>query len=222
MIDEIVEALRDGHYSVGDRLPSERVLAEEMQVGRAAVREALSALQVMGVIERRVGDGTYISSSVEKLIDVETALRAIRENESLGEVWHARKILEVVLAKLAVEKATAEDLLTMRKSLQQIEAAIAQKNYDDYADADRDFHLSLAEAAKNPFLERALFPVLEITHQQLATQVNSRYMAQHGADMVERHRDILHALETKDKEGVPQIVEHHFFASEKLFLEGQG
>jgi len=218
VVDEILRSIREGRYRVGDQLPPERILAEQLGVGRAAIREALSALQVMHIIERRIGDGTYIQSDVDSDVGLEPTLHALRENKSLGEVWEARKSVEIILAKLAVEKADERDVSSLQESLERIEKAITQKNYDDYADADRDFHLRFAKAAKNPFLQRALSPLLAITHQQVATQVNSQYMTQHGEDMVEEHRDILEALETKDKSGIARVVERHFLASEQLFL----
>jgi len=218
VIDEIVKAIQEQRYQVGDRLPSERLLAEKIGVGRAAVREAFSALQVMGVIERRIGDGTYVAKGVERLTGVESALAALQENESLGEVWEARRILEVILARLAIEKADPVDIKKIEESFNAIASSISSENYDDYTAADRDFHLSLAAAAKNPFLERALFPVLEITHQQVATQVDKRYIAQHGQEMIDRHRAILEALKNKDKDKIKQIIDQHFLASEKLFL----
>ena len=221
VVDEILRSIREGRYRVGDQLPPERILAENLGVGRAAIREALSALQVMRIIERRIGDGTYIQNNVDSAVGLGPTLAALRENKSLGEVWEARKSVEIILAKLAVEKADEHDISSLQESLERIEEAITQKNYDDYADADRDFHLSFAQAAKNPFLQRALSPLLAITHQQVATQVNFQYMTQHGEDMVEEHQAILNALETRDKLGIAQVVEHHFLASERLFLGPQ-
>ena len=218
VVDEILRAIREGQYRVGDQLPPERILAEQLGVGRAAIREALSALQVMHIIERRIGDGTYIQSTVDSAVELEPILAALRENKSLGEVWEARKSVEIILAKLAIEKADEHDISSLQKSFELIVEAIAREDYDDYADADRDFHLSLAKAAKNPFLQRAFSPLLAITHQQVAMQVNSQYMAQHAQDMVEEHRAILRALEAKDKLGIAQVVEHHFLASERLFV----
>lgn len=216
--DEILRSIREGQYRVGDQLPPERILAEQLGVGRAAIREALSALQVMSIVERRIGDGTYIQSNVESGVGLELTLQALRENKSLGEVWQARKSVEIILAKLAVEKADESDIASLQRSLELIAEAIDREDYDDYADADQDFHLNFANAAKNPFLQRALSPLLAITHQQLATQVNSQYMAQHAKDMVEEHRAILKALEERDKSGIARVVEHHFLASERLFL----
>lgn len=218
VIDQVIAAIRDEQFSLGDRLPSERDLAEQMQVGRAAVREALSALQIMGIVERKVGDGTYIVGGTQKPIGIDEALIALQENERLGEIWKARKILEIVLADLAVRKVSEDDLKTIRNCLSRIEVAIAQQDYEDYTTADRDFHLSIAEAAKNPFLKRALQPLLEITHQQLATQVDSAYINQHCHNMIREHSAILEALEKRNVKGISQVVELHFLASEKLFL----
>jgi GntR family transcriptional regulator, transcriptional repressor for pyruvate dehydrogenase complex len=218
-LDAIVGALREGRYAIGDRLPSERILAEQLEVGRAAIREALSALQVMGIVERRVGDGTYVLGGLERAMSVETALHAVRENQSLGAVWEARKILEVVLAELAVQKATPDDLEALRDCVARIEVAIAEESYDDYADADRDFHLALGKAAKNPFLEQAQSPILAITHQQVATQVDSAYIAMHGPTMLASHEAVLDALEKRDKAHIRRVVEQHFVASERLFVD---
>ncbi|MCK4579792.1 MAG: FadR family transcriptional regulator [Dehalococcoidia bacterium] len=221
VVDEILRSIREGRYHVGDQLPPERILAEQLGVGRAAIREALSALQVMHIIERRIGDGTYVQSDMDSAAGLEPTLHALRENKSLGEVWEARKSVEIILAKLAVEKADERDISSLQESLERIERAITQENYEDYADADRNFHLRFAKAAKNPFLQEALSPLLAIAHQQVATQVNSQYMTQHGEDMVEEHQAILSALEAKDKLGIAQVVEHHFLASERLFLGPQ-
>ena len=218
VVDEVLRAIREDRFRVGSQLPSERVLAEQLGVGRAAVREALSALQVMGVVERRIGDGTYVHGGANNAIDLEATLYALRENKSLGEVWEARKSVEIILAKLAVEKADADDIASLEESFEQIVKAINRRNYDDYADGDRDFHLRFARAAKNPFLLQALSPLLAITHQQVATQVNSEYMTEHAEDMIEEHRAILNAIKNGDESGVVKSVKHHFRASERLFL----
>lgn len=218
VVDEVLRAIREDRFRVGSQLPSERVLAEQLGVGRAAVREALSALQVMGVVERRIGDGTYVHGGANSAIDLDATLYALRENKSLGEVWEARKSVEIILAKLAVGKATDADIASLEESYEQIVEAINRKNYDDYADGDRDFHLRFARAAKNPFLLQALSPLIAITHQQVATQVNSKYMAEHAKDMIEEHRAILDAIKNRDEIGVVNSVKHHFRASEKIFL----
>ena len=218
VVDEILRAIKEDRLRVGSQLPSERVLAEQLGVGRAAVREALSALQVMGVVERRIGDGTYVHGRANSAVDLEATLHALRENKSLGEVWEARKSVEIILAKLAVEKAEDSDIASLEESFEQIAAAIERKNYDDYADGDRDFHLRFARAAKNPFLLQALSPLLAITHQQVATQVNSRYMAEHADGMIAEHRAILDAIKNRDESGLVESVKHHFRASEQLFL----
>ena len=221
VVDEVLRAIREDRFRVGSQLPSERVLAEQLGVGRAAVREALSALQVMGVVERRIGDGTYVHGRANNAVDLEATLYALRENKSLGEVWEARKSVEIILAKLAVEKADDDDIASLQGSFEQIVEAINRKNYDDYADGDRDFHLRFARAAKNPSLLQALSPLLAITHQQVATQVNSEYMTEHAEDMIEEHRAILDAIKNGDEFGVVKSVKHHFRASERLFLASQ-
>jgi len=218
VIEQIVTALRERQYAIGDRLPSERVLAEQMNVGRAAVREALSALQMLEVVERRIGDGTYVAAHVERKVDVNEALASIQENEHLADVWKVRKILEGVLGELAARKASDESIARVRESFERIENAVEMRDYDDYTIADRDFHLAVADAANNPFLMRALQPLLEITHQQVSTQVDANYIDEHNSQITEEHRAILEALERHDTKGVADAVSAHFIASERLFL----
>jgi len=219
VIDQIVQALRDEWYKVGDRLPSERILAEQMGVGRAAVREALSALRVMGVIERRVGDGTYITGVVDGLVGVQEVVVALWENESLGDVWKARRIIEVVLGELAAQKGTETDLQLLDEGLERIIQAVKARDYEDYALADRDFHLAIAKAAKNPFLMQALLPLVEITHQQVSTQVNKEYMELHQHRMIKEHRAVFHALQKRDRRRVSRLINLHFLASESFFMK---
>jgi DNA-binding FadR family transcriptional regulator len=219
VVDEILRSIREGLYRVGDQLPPERILAEQLGVGRAAVREAFSALQIMNIIERRIGNGTYIQSDVDSAVGLEDALAAIRENESLLEVWTARKIIEIILAELAVQKATQSDLEIIRKSLTQIEQAVNERDCADYEVADRDFHLSIAKAAKNPFLMRALLPLIEITHHQLYTCVDAAYIELNQKRMLEQHQLIFSALEKRQK-NISRMVELHFCASDTLFLSG--
>ncbi len=218
VIEQIVSALKDERYLIGDRLPSERVLAEQMNVGRAAVREALSALQMLEVVERRIGDGTYVAAHVEKTVDVNEALASIKENEHLAEIWKVRKILEVVLGELAARKASDESIARVRECFERIKKAVEIRDYDDYTIADRDFHLAIANAANNPFLMHALQPLLEITHQQVSTQVDAAYIDEHNSKMIGEHRAILESLEKHDARGVSDAVNAHFIASERLFL----
>src|SRR2546430_10730710 len=99
-----------GDWKEGDRIPAERELCQQLGVGRASLREALKALEIMGMIETRLGDGTYVCNKSEFFS--RPLLWAITSSSAtdVHELVEARKLIEVELAGLAAERATGEDL----------------------------------------------------------------------------------------------------------------
>jgi GntR family transcriptional repressor for pyruvate dehydrogenase complex len=214
----LISAVKEGKWKVGDRLPPERAIAEMLNVSRTAVREALSSLQMVGLVEPKVGDGNYICGSIEAEIDIDDALDSLSESESLVEVWEVRKGIELILAKLAVGKANEDDLSNIEGCIERMKETVKRKNPDEYLAVNDEFHLAIAEAAKNVFLKRALLPLLQITTQQLTRQINEEYILVHADNLVEKHRSILNALKRHDRAAIAAFLANHFAASEKFFL----
>ncbi len=216
----LISAVKKGTWKVGDRLPPERTIAERLNVSRTAVREALSSLQIVGLVEPRVGDGNYIVALIEEKIAIDEAVAALQESESLVEVWEVRKRVELILAKLAADKANEEDLLEIEGCIEKIEEAVERGDPDEYLVANNDFHLAIAEAGKNTFLKRTLLPLLEITKHQLGKQINVKYISIHVTDLVDKHKDIYTAIKKHDSESAVHLLAQHFAASEDFFLHG--
>ena len=215
----LISAIKERRYKVGDRLPSERTIADSLNVSRTAVREALSSLQALGLVEPHVGEGNYVSGMIEMEVDIEETIQALQESESLVEVWEARKIIETVLAKLAVKKATDEDIANIERCLADIEEAVKKGDSDEYLVANNDFHLAVAVAGKNTFLKKAFVPLLEITTHQLAKEATGAYIAAHADDLVRKHQDIVNAIKNRDSNVIVEIMRSHFAASERVFLQ---
>ena len=105
IVDQIGQLVAQGQLQPGDRLPSERELVERFQVSRASIREALSALEMMGLIEVRSGEGTFIRQvNIESVVTPLAWMLFIEKDTDL-ELYEARKILEVQAAGLAAERA---------------------------------------------------------------------------------------------------------------------
>jgi len=173
---------------------------------------------MVGLVEPRVGDGNYVCGSIEAEINIDDALEALSESESLVEIWTIRRNLEIVLAKLAVEKATEDDLVDIENCLLKIEEAVDKKDPDEYLTANNNFHLAIAEAGKNPLLKRALLPLLEITAHQLAKEATAEYISTHVVDLIQKHRDVFNAIKERDHTDIAEIMQTHFAASEGVFL----
>lgn len=154
---EIARALLDyifsGKVAPGSKLPSERQLAEAFGTGRSVVREALKSLGLLGLVDFRQGDGTYLRRPDSELLP-----RVIEWGLLLGErrtldLVEARQHIEIVVAGLAAERRDADDLRVMRKQLQAMERA---RKTDAFVQADVGFHLKVAEASKNVVLSNML------------------------------------------------------------------
>ena len=215
----VIAAVKEGRWKVGDRLPPERAIAEQLGVNRTAVREALSSLQMVELIEPRVGDGNYVSGSIEGENDINDALEAIAESDSLVEIWVIRKKLEIIIARLALRKAKDEDIRGLERCVAAIEQAVNDVDPDAYLGANSDFHRALAQAAKNPFLWRSVQPLIEITEHQLVRKVTKETVRAHRFYLVDMHKMILDAIANHDEEHIVEIMSDHFRSSEAVFLK---
>jgi GntR family transcriptional repressor for pyruvate dehydrogenase complex len=151
---EMVTHLIRGDWADGDRIPPERELCQQLGVGRASLREAMKALEIMGMIETRLGDGTYVCHRSEFLS--RPLLWAITSSQAsdLRELVEARRLIEVQLAGFAAERAQAEDVKEIGRYLDLMEANL--ENTPVFQEADINFHLAVAAAAHNRVLQNAL------------------------------------------------------------------
>jgi GntR family transcriptional repressor for pyruvate dehydrogenase complex len=132
----------------GDRLPPERALCEKLQVSKTVVREALKALSAQGLVEIRRGSGTYVRHYEGDLVGRPLALLLRTGGLDPEHIHELRQLLEVHIAGLAAERATAEHIVSMQETIDAIQDE--QLTVKEYAEADVRFHKLLARAADNP------------------------------------------------------------------------
>lgn len=166
VVEQIQQTIIDGKLQQGDRLPSERELAEMFQVGRPTIREALRTLAIMGLIEVRTGQKGSIVSACDISHYVET-LRVqlswlIKADErTLEELWEVRKPIERAIAYAAAENATSKDMGKLEDLILKMEATVGDiKSYFGLA---LQFHRELAAATGNrvyPLIWRLLDDIL--------------------------------------------------------------
>lgn len=162
--EQLTEMITAGHVLPGDRLSSVQQLAEEFNVGRSAIREALSALNAMGLIEIRQGEGTFV-----KKVSVDVSnniIPAILQKEDLIQLYAIRKFNETGAASLAAENRTKEDLdeivtiLEKMKSWQGDDEGFGEK-------IDMEFHMAVVKASKNEMLYKLLNTISETLQQSM-------------------------------------------------------
>ncbi|CAM5629273.1 transcriptional regulator [Streptomyces spiroverticillatus] len=170
LVDTVVEQLRDqltdGEWSVGDRIPTEHDLAEQLGVGRNTVREAVRVLVHAGLLESRQGNGTFVRSTA----DPAAVLRGMQHAGAL-DVLELRVALEAEAARLAAVRRDEDDLRALRAALADLE-----EQGDRAADPDLAFHLGIVEATHNAaFTEVYRFFSAQV-HESLVTSLGDHEM----------------------------------------------
>jgi len=209
--EQIVEAIQRGDYPLGTKLPSEFELAEQMGVSRPSIREALSALQAMSIIESRPGSGNYVvrlPSSAEE----DDTVHLIESEAGCREVMDARQALEPPVAALVAENRSSEVLSELKEILDSMRGHAARDDFEAYLDADKAFHFALAEAAGNSLVTAALSPLLNSMDQRVYREFTRRYYLKNVDDLQtvsSLHSDVLDAIERGDGEtAFAKMVEH--------------
>lgn len=214
--EQIIDAIKAGEYVGGDKLPSEREITQLMRVSRNSVREALSALQIIGVVESQAGEGTYVSTknSIESRIRIneKQLLTLVEEGADLLEIWKAREGIETCLASLAISRASSKGKEKVELILDGMQKATNSKNYEVYLNKNLDFHLAIADLANNPPLRKALGSLLKVAQQILKFlgDIERGYVEEHIERSYTIHEDIFKAIQSCDKSAIDKAMKLHF------------
>jgi len=225
VVEQLLGAIDKGVYKVGDKLPSEQVITEQTGVSRPSVREALGALRLVGILETRMGDGTYVKSTKWNSADalpVESQILSMLGEESGNpfEALEARRALETNLINYAAERRTSEDLQSLEAALKRIITSIEAKEYDGLLKADHDFHLAIGKAAKNSLFDQMLTFLLDVMEQSLWPRIKKELLVASDRHMEETrrsHEEIYETIKERNNEKAVEIMERHFDEIERLF-----
>lgn len=215
IVDQIKELISKGNLHPGDKLLSERELAEHLCVSRASVREALRSLEMMGLLEIRPGEGTYIRDTNIKSIIEPLALMFLLEQDKARELLEVRKGLEVEAAGLAAARAQQENFDAMEKALKQMEQDLAVSNSGE--EADLRFHFAIAEASNNTMLMRLMNTIHDSMSQSLAATRKLWIANTKGTSerLFEEHQKIFEAIQKQDVVAARKTMYEHLLKVEE-------
>jgi DNA-binding FadR family transcriptional regulator len=188
-IDQLRKAVTQGDLPIGQRIPTEPQLAEQLGVGRNTIREAVRALAHSGMLEVRQGDGTYVRATSE----VSGAIRRLCGFE-LREVLQVRRTLEVEGARLAASARTDDELLELERLLNERDQAELEQRFDDFVRADAEFHLAVVHCGHNTLLTELYRGLTEVVTASVAA--TSRNDPRQPEDI--QHRGLLNAIAAQD------------------------
>ena len=214
--EQIVEAIKKGLLPVGSKLPSENELAEQMGVSRPTVREALSALAAVGLIESKPGSGNFVRDPAGS--NMREALLILENESSCLEIMEARGLLEPPVAGLAAQKRAEQNIKELRSICANLERLAKQGDFDPYFDVDKEFHLAVVRAAANNLLFSVLAPLINTMDQCLYREFTRDYYLKNGLqDVAKLHGAILEAIIVKDSGlAVFRMQEHWNRMQEKV------
>lgn len=207
VIEQIKEMLSKGTLNKGDKLPSERQMAERLQVSRTSVREALKELEIMGLIESRQGEGNFIKSNFEDILFEPFSTIFLIKESNAEEILELRKVIEKGAVTLAAQRITDEELEEIKKVL---DAAENSDSEDELAKLDVLFHYKIAQASKNFLLQSILNAVSSLIEASIKDiRKNIMVKEQHKDIIKKQHNSIYEALKNHDTETAENAMSNH-------------
>jgi GntR family transcriptional regulator, transcriptional repressor for pyruvate dehydrogenase complex len=218
--EEIIGQVRDlitsGRLKVGDRLPAERDLAKTLEVGRSTVREAIRALESLGVLQARPGEGTFLVSNPADQRTDQFAADVFKSWDNQRKLFEVRMVIEPDLASLAARRATPDHIKRMHEVLNDQEKLVRQGG--NGIKADTSFHFLLAEASGNDILIRLMDGLMDRLQETREASLNT---GGRPLRSLKQHRAILRAVESRDSETAEQRMIEHIQEMEGLAFAAQ-
>ncbi|MTH53392.1 FCD domain-containing protein [Bacillus mangrovi] len=217
--EAILDTIKKGEIKPGEKLNSVQQLAEDFHVGRSAIREALSALRAMGIIEMRQGEGTYVKEFDPHSISGSLFSSILMNRESIAHLLEVRKILEAGIAASAAKNRTEEDIEELNRILLEMKGTIGNEELGEKADFD--FHMAIARASRNPMLMGLMNNVSEM---MLNTMRETRriwlYSKQTTSKrLYQEHVKIFEAISAKDEAKAQELMMNHLANVEEVLMK---
>ncbi|MGM9924452.1 MAG: FadR/GntR family transcriptional regulator [Bacillus sp. (in: firmicutes)] len=217
LYEEVADALYDmikkGELKPGDKLDSVQQLAENFQVGRSAIREALSALRAKGLVEMKQGEGTYVRQFDAGKLNFSSAI--LMNRTDVVNLLEVRKIIEMGAVALAAENRTDENIKRLKEVL-----ACMKDSFGDEKEEERTdilFHLAVAKASQNPMLCELMRNVSGMMEVHMK-ETRSIWLYAEGITVENLYMDhvqILEAIIEQNKEQAQQLMWNHLTVVEK-------
>ncbi|MDF2879732.1 MAG: GntR domain protein [Clostridiaceae bacterium] len=207
VIDQIKEMIVSGNLKRGDKLPSERELVEQLQVSRTSIREALRALQIIGLVECNQGEGNFIKESFENSLFEPLSIMFMLQESSPEEILELRKVIEIETSALAAKRINDDELEHMKNIIMQF-----KKNKDDLNDVkiDKEFHYLIAQASKNLLILNILNAVSSLIDSFIKDARKKILAIENNRELLlQQHEHIYNALQNHNSKDAAMYMRKH-------------
>jgi GntR family transcriptional regulator, transcriptional repressor for pyruvate dehydrogenase complex len=220
VIEQIKEMIVSGKLKRGDRLPPERELVEHLQVSRTSIREAIRALQIIGLVECKQGGGNFIKESFENSLFEPLSIMFVLQNSKPEEILELRKIVEVETAALAAVKIKDKELKEIQEIIDQMKASS-----DEELDAklDKELHYRIAHASGNFLVVNILSAISSLIDSFIKDARDMILKQKENKEILLGHHESLYnALQAHDKSKAAKVmIKHLNFVNEFLSEENK-
>lgn len=205
VIHQLTLSISNGRFKMGQKLPSEFELMDELQVSRNSLREAMKILSAMGIVNIKRGDGTYVSSQLNPSIFDSIIYSMIMEASTDEEVIELRQTFDEAVLKLAMKKCTSSQVAQLQKYIDQMRYYFANGEISQAAKMDYQFHLYLTECTSNVFLARIVKGIYQLFEQSIEKNIRNEELF---AKADEYHQEIVNCLQNKDFSHIEEVISH--------------
>lgn len=207
IVRQIQQAIREQGLREGDRLPTERELAETFGVSRSVVREAIKVLTAQGLVESRQGSGLYVRNRPIESVSRAIVLSVLPQGDAVGQLFEFRRLLEADAARLAAERATPEHIERLREIVATYEPGPdGQPDWESFSLVDETIHAIVATASGNPYLEMMVASVRAMQQDVVVL------VADHPGSIDEamrHHQAIVAAIAAHDPDRAAREMDRH-------------
>ncbi len=208
---QLRQAILEGGYAHGEKIPAERQLAQAYGASRTTIRAALGQLEQERLVSRRVGSGTFVNFRAPS--DAED----IAEQTSPVELIEVRLAIEPHMVRLAVLNATARDIDRLAEAMGRM--ADGSIDAETFTELDEQFHLVIAEATRNPLMLWLYRQInLVRTHSQWNEMKDKILTPARIVEYNEQHRALFDAIRSRDVESAVAIVTNHLYYARRQLI----
>lgn len=214
VVDYIIGCIDRGELKQGDCLPGEREFAESLGISRVPLREGISALAAMGIVEKRHGEGNFIAEFSSDVLGRILHTYTMLDHTLANDLFEARSLIEGAAARLAARNATAADLNALRELLHQMEIDVpayvnGEHTLDYMLKQDDLFHLQCAAASHNEFYIQFI-NIMHIIGTDMGLYENTYGKAPEKYYIsLDFHKRLVKAIEDGDEQQAQDIMAHH-------------